>query len=592
MNLGMNMHRKLQIAVLVVAAVMGLAACGDTETTAESLDAEVIVVGAGLSGLSAAVEMGRAGVRVLVVDMNSMAGGHAVMAGGVAMVGTPVQARAGIEDSPELAYQDWMEWTEDGDPEWTRFYAENSRELIYDWATELGVEFVRASAAHANSVPRFHFTRDRAIYLVLPIYRTALSLPNVVFQWNTRVDSLLVEEGRVAGVTGRDLRGGTDVTLRAPNVVLATGGFESDLERVLSNWTPGLPDPERILIGSAYSATGSGHDMAAAAGAALTKMNRHYIYINGVVSPRDPERIHALTGGNDYALWVNAQGERFTNELGFDKDILVDLLNQDGSTYWAVFDATTRDEFGVRGAAWLKNPGTEHPILDDPDAATKANSLAELAAATGLPPGALAASVARFNALIEQGNDADFGRFGAGDELPPKIEQPPFYAVQMFPMTRKSMGGVAVDRQARALHPNGDVFPGLYAVGEINGSVGINGSHGMDGMFLGPAIVTGRLAGQAIAAERAAARPLELVPLPQETPLPDAGNWTPALTAADLQALLTQSRDGYWHFQMSHNMVLERGYDCAMCHSAQVPFAAVANRESKRAQTEVCTNCH
>jgi predicted oxidoreductase len=529
---------------------------------------------------------------VLVVDMNSMAGGHAVMAGGVAMVDTPVQQRAGIQDDPELAYNDWMEWTEDGDPEWTRFYAENSRELIYDWATELGVEFVRASASHANSVPRFHFTRDRAIYLVLPIYRTALNLPNVVFQWNTRVDSLLVEDGRVAGITGRDLRGNTDVTLRAPNVILATGGFESDLERVLANWTPGLPDPERILIGSAYSATGSGHDIAAAAGAALTKMNRHYIYINGVVSPRDPDQIHALTGGNDYALWVNAQGERFTNELGFDKDILVDLLDQDGSSYWAVFDEATRDEFGVRGAAWLKNPGTAHPILDDPDAATKANSLDELAAATGLPASALAASVARFNQLVEQGDDVDFGRFGQDDELPPKIEQPPFYAVQMFPMTRKSMGGVAVDRQARALRASGDVFPGLYAVGEINGSVGINGSHGMDGMFLGPAIVTGRLAGQAIAAERAAAAPLDLVPLPQELPLPDGQGASASLTAADLEALLAQPRDGYWHFQMSHNMVLERGYDCAMCHSAEVPFAAVANRQSKLAQTQVCTNCH
>lgn len=575
-------------------AALGLAACGDTPPPQDrpTADAEVIIVGAGLSGLSAAIELGRAGVRVLVVDMNSMAGGHAVMAGGIAMVDTPVQARAGIEDSPDLAVSDWMEWTDDGDPEWTRFYAENSRELIYDWVTEMGVEFVRASAAHANSVPRFHFTRDRAVYVILPMYRTALDLPSIVFQWNTHVDSLIVGDGRIAGVRGRNLRTGEGVTLRAPNVVLATGGFESDLDRVLSHWTPGLPEPQRLLVGSSYSATGSGHDMAAAAGAALTKMNRHYIYVNGLVSPRDPEGVHALTAGNDDSMWVNAQGERFTNELGFDKDILVDLLNQDGSTYWAIFDEKTRDEFGVRGAAWLKNPKPGHPILDDPNAAAKADSLESLAAKTGLPAGALVASVARFNALIESGIDSDFGRFGAGDELPPEIEQPPFYAVQMFPMTRKSMGGVAVDRHARALDAQGNVFPGLYAVGEINGSVGINGSHGMDGMFLGPAIVTGRLAGQAIAAERADAAPLELPPIPAEDPLPDAASWSASLTANDLRALLSTERDGYWHFQMSHDMVLERGYECTMCHSAQVPFAAVNNRRSKLAQTEVCTNCH
>jgi len=580
---------------LAAVVLLCLSACGNPAVepqTEESADAEVIIVGAGLSGLSAAIELGRAGVRTLVVDMNSVAGGHAVMAGGVAMVGTPVQERAGIEDSPELAYEDWQEWTEDGDPEWTRFYAENSRELIYDWVTEMGVEFVRASAAHGNSVPRFHFTRDRAVYLILPMFRTALTLPEIVFRWNTHVDGLIVEDGRVAGITGRNLRTGEAVTLRAPNVVLATGGFESDLDRVLSNWTPGLPAPQRILIGSAYSATGSGHDMAAAAGAALTKMNRHYIYINGVVSPRDPEHVHALTGGNDDALWVNAQGQRFTNELGFDKNILVDLLNQEGSTYWAVFDESSRDEFGVRGAAWLKNPMPGHPILDDPNAAAKADSLDALADLTGLPADALAASVARFNALIDAGVDTDFGRFGAGDDVPQKIEHPPFYAVQMFPMTRKSMGGVAVDRQARALDREGKIFPGLYAVGEINGSVGINGSHGMDGMFLGPAIVTGRLAGQAIAAERASAASMSLPDLPAEDPLPDAASWSAALTADDLRALLTTDRDGYWHFGMSHEMVLERGYECARCHSAQVPFAAVQNRQSKLAQTEVCTNCH
>jgi predicted oxidoreductase len=585
------------IAVRRFAMVLGaisLVACGERQQAEDrtTADAEVIIVGAGLSGLSAAIELGRAGVRTLVIDMNSMAGGHAVMAGGVAIVDTPVQAQAGIEDSPELAYDDWMEWTDDGDPEWTRFYAENSRELIYDWVTEMGVEFVRASAAHANSVPRFHFTQDRAIYLVLPIYRTALSLPNVVFQWNTRVESLVVEEGRIAGVNAHDLRNGQSLTLRAPNVVLATGGFESDLDRVLANWTPGLPDPQRILIGSSYSATGSGHDMAQAAGAQLTKMNRHYIYVNGLVSPRDPDRTHALTGGNDNALWLNAQAERFTNELGFDKDILVDLLNQEGSSYWAIFDDTSREEFGVRGAAWLNNPAPGHPILDDPNAAAKADSLEGLAAAIGLPADALAVSVARFNTLIEQGVDADFGRFGEGDEPPPTIERAPFYAVQMFPMTRKSMGGVAIDRQGRALKPDGEVFPGLYAVGEINGSVGINGSHGMDGMFLGPAIVTGRLAGQTIAAERAVSAPLDLVPLPAEDLLPEPQSWEASLTADTLRALLAEHRDGYWHFEMSHNMVLEREYECARCHSAQVPFMALSNRESRLAQTQVCTNCH
>ena len=569
-----------------------LTACGQQELELR-FAADAIVVGAGLAGLSAAVEMGRGGVDVLVVEMNSMAGGHAVMAGGVAIVGTPVQENAGILDSPDLAYEDWMEWTEDGDPKWTRFYVENSREMIYDWATELGVEFVRAAPAHANSVPRFHFTAGRAVHLVLPIYRTALSLPSVSFQWNKRAERLIVENGRIAGVVVRDLRTDEVITLRAPNVVLATGGFESDLERVLANWTPGLPAPQRLLIGSAVSATGSGHDMAVAAGAALTKMNRHYIYVNGLVSPRDPEGIRALTAGNDSSIWVNVQGERFTNEAGFDKDILVDLLNQDGSTYWAIFDENTRDDFGSRGAAWLNTATDGHPLLDNPDTANKAQSLEELAAMAGLPSEALIASVQQFNRMVEAGVDTEFGRFGQVGNVPPKIAQPPFYAVQMFPMTRKSMGGVAIDMQGRALNDEGQVLPGLYAAGEINGSVGINGKHGMDGMFLGPALLTGRLAGMTIAAEHAAeTEALATTPPLPEDPLPDAATWQASLTAAELQSLLASPRDGYWHFEMSHNLVAEREYECTLCHSAKMPFFPLNNLESKLAQTQVCTNCH
>ncbi len=577
---------------LMAGLTLVLTACGQQEPELR-FAADAIVVGAGLAGLSAAVEMGRGGVDVLVVEMNSMAGGHAGMAGGVAIVGTPVQENAGFLDSPDLAYEDWMEWTEDGDPKWTRFYVENSREMIYDWATELGVEFVRAAPAHANSVPRFHFTAGRAVHLVLPIYRTALSLPSVSFQWNKRAERLIVENGRIAGVVVRDLRTDEVITLRAPNVVLATGGFESDLERVLANWTPGLPAPQRLLIGSAVSATGSGHDMAVAAGAALTKMNRHYIYVNGLVSPRDPEGIRALTAGNDSSIWVNVQGERFTNEAGFDKDILVDLLNQDGSTYWAIFDENTRDDFGSRGAAWLNTATDGHPLLDNPDTANKAQSLEELAAMAGLPSEALIASVQQFNRMVEAGVDTEFGRFGQVGNVPPKIAQPPFYAVQMFPMTRKSMGGVAIDMQGRALNDEGQVLPGLYAAGEINGSVGINGKHGMDGMFLGPALLTGRLAGMTIAAEHAAeTEALATTPLLPEDPLPDAATWQASLTAVELQSLLASPRDGYWHFEMSHNLVVEREYECTLCHSAQMPFFPLNNLESKLAQTQVCTNCH
>ncbi len=581
--------RKAACCSVITALVLLQSACDEKPKTTRT-DAQAIVVGAGLSGLSAAVEMGRNGIDVLVIDMNSVAGGHTMLAGGVAMVATPLQESLGIEDSAVAAYRDWMEWTEDGDAEWTRFYASNSREMIYDWVTEMGVEFVRVVPGHGNSVPRFHFTQGRAAHLVLPIFRTALGMPNISFRWNARAEKLLLQDDRVVGVVVRDLRSGEQRLLYADNVVLATGGFETDVERVLANWIPGLPQPDRLLIGAAISATGSGHDMATNAGAALSTINRHYIYINGVIDPRDEQQSHALTAGNEHSLWLNANGQRFTNETGFDKDILVDLLQQKPSNYWMVFDDAARASFGVRGAAWLKSDSEDHPILDNPKVAKRAPSLRELAVMTGLPDEAVVQSVNEFNAMIDVGEDMAFGRFSHGDDLPAKIQQAPFYAVQMFPMTRKNMGGVAIDAQARVLDRSGQVLPGLYAVGELNGSLGINGKHGLDGMFLGPAILSGRLAGQSIAAVSATVES-EAEILPTEQPN-SAAAWQATMTSGDLEVLLAEPRDGYWHFQVSHRLVLERRYICTSCHSAQLPFSSISDRTGLLLQTGVCTTCH
>ncbi len=575
-----------------VAIIAVLTSCGRPEPAEMQLHAEAIVVGAGLSGLSAAVDMGRNGVNVVLLDMNSVMGGHAVMAGGFAIVDTPVQLEQGFRDSPESAYADWMEWTEDGNPEWTRYYAENSREMIYDWAAEMGADFVRVQGGYENSVPRFHFTPRGALDVVLALYRTALQLPTVAFEWNEKVERLVVREGRVTGVVTRNLRTGEERTLSAPHVVLATGGFEGNLERVLEYWRTDLPKPDRLLLGASIHATGDGHDLAREAGAELAWMNRHYIYTNGMVDPRDPAETLAITAGNSDALWVNAQGRRFTNEAGFDKTILADLLDEDPTTYWAIFDESSRDTFSMRGREWINNPSDGHTVLDNSAATIKAPSLEQLASMAGLPVEQLMASVERFNELIDAGTDEDFGRFASGDEPPPRIEQPPFYAIQFFPMPRKSMGGVAIDMQGRALNGAGDVVPGLYAVGELTGSVGINGTHGMDGMFLGPALVTGRVAGQSIVAALAANPSPPVAPRPEPQGLPDAESWEATMNADHLKALLTTEREGYWHFQISHDLALEREYDCVLCHSAQVPFHAVDNTESRLAQSQVCGNCH
>ena len=140
------------------------------------------------------------------------------------------------------------------------------------------------------------------------------------------------------------------------------------------------------------------------------------------------------------------------------------------------------------------------------------------------------------------------------------------------------------------LDASGQALPGLYAVGELNGSLGINGKHGLDGMFLGPAILSGRLAGRSIAAATTA-----VTGKPEVLPTERAhfvDEWQATMTSEDLEALLGLPRDGYWHFQVSHRLVLERRYLCTRCHSQQLPFSNVSDRASRLRQTELCTTCH
>jgi predicted oxidoreductase len=581
------------LTTIGIAATVALSGCSNPIPETQ-LDAEAIIIGAGISGLSAAVEMGRAGVDVLVVDMNSVPGGHAVMAGGFAVVDTPLQEAAGHTDSANLAVSDWSKWTEDGDPHWSRFYAENSREMLYDWVIDLGVQWDRvAMGGFENSVPRFHFTPHGALDVVQALVRTVIELPTVNFIWNQNVERILVENGRVTGVEILNVRTGETRTLQSAHIVLATGGFEGNLDKVLSNWIPDLPKPGRLLIGASVHARGQGLDLASEAGAKVANLNRQYIYTNGIVNTRDPEGVMAVTAGNDNSMWVNTDGVRFTNEGGFDKSILKDMLALETATYWAIFDEPGRAGFAMRGAEWVNTPTDAHPLLDNPATTSKAMTLEELAGIAGIPDDALVASVARYNAMIDAGEDSDFNRFPEMNDAPPRIERAPFYAMQFYPMTRKSMGGVVIDADGRALDDSGNVVPGLYAIGEVTGSAGINGKHGMDGMFLGPAVITGRVAGRTIAAAHATRNTTTRIRTPAaEHPLPDPNSWVPTLTADELETLLTTPREGYWHFEISHEMVLERQYECTQCHSAEVPFFPVDNRTSKSAQVELCSNCH
>ncbi len=159
-------------------------------------------------------------------------------------------------------------------------------------------------------------------------------------------------------------------------------------------------------------------------------------------------------------------------------------------------------------------------------------------------------------------------------------------------MTRKNLGGIAIDTQARALDANREPVPGLFAAGELTGVAGINGSHGGSGTFLAPSVLIGRIAGR-VAAEYAARETGDDVATaaakvaPQPEPAP-AGPTDPE----GLAAVLSLQRAGYWHFERSHRVVLAREYECALCHDDDWPPGPAATRATRSRRLDSCTSCH
>jgi predicted oxidoreductase len=587
--------------LLAVALISGATSCS-SPSAAPDWDADVIIVGAGIAGLSAAVEIARSGRDVLVVDMASVFGGHAVSAhGGLAIVGSPVQEAAGVSDSPELAHADFMNWGEDAEETWVRTYVDHSKTDIHDWVVDLGVEFEDLVHIPGNTVPRFHNVQGRGLGLVTPIYLGALS-EDVRFQWNTRVDELMVEDGRVVGARGTSLRADTAVTLRAPTVLIATGGFQSNLERVESNWNASAPFPDRILAGSGWNSQGSGLDLARGVGAQLHRLDHQWNYVTGIPDPRYPEDNRGLNLMVESAVWLNVEGKRFMDECASAKDAMPALLSQPTGTYWTILDARSREGVLVSGSGWTEDK-VEQLIFRNPDLVRTASTIAGLAQGAGIPEQDLVESVERFNGFVERGVDDDFGRFGtAEDGLPCRevapVRTPPFYAIRMYPLARKSMGGIRIDGQGRVVKIEGGVVPGLFAAGEVTGFGGINGSAGLEGTFLGPSILTGRVAGRSVVAELEASgfvggSPRPTRPESQPAPVagPDFDNATCTM-CHDLGQLVEAERPGYWHFDLSHTAILEAERQCSQCHAELAPFEESTHNVDAFRRAQSCGTCH
>ena len=532
---------------------------------------DLLVVGAGVAGLSAALEAARAGLRVTVVDRNTVPGGHAVISsGGVAIIGTPVQERLGVRDTPELARADFLRWGEDASEPWVRAYAERSRVELYDWLTSLGTEFVTATLNGAgSSLPRFHVPKQQGLGLVLPLYRELLRYENVTWRFHTLVTGLTFAGGRATGIAARELRSGKAETITARHVLLATGGFANNLDLVRASWPKSMPVPERILVGGGFFANGEGMEWVRAGGGISARLDHQWNYATGLPDPFDPEGKRGHFVAAIGAIWVNAQGRRFAKEQHEPKTTIPIVAAQRPARFWAVFDAEGRKGFRIVHAGY--GADRLEAVFNVPGFIHRAETLEELARLTGMDAAALRESVA-----AEQG----------------RIAKPPFYAAPMFVLIRKSLGGINVDEACRVLTADGRPIPGLLAAGEATGFGGLHGKNGIEGAFLGGSIFMGRVAARTAggAGRREPGRPGAAPSLTPPAVKPEAANQ--CRFCHDLPEMTARKREGYWHFERSHKLVVSRGFNCTTCHAEMAPYNAEKHTANPALRTTNCVHCH
>jgi fumarate reductase flavoprotein subunit len=439
---------------------------------------DVIVIGGGGAGLSAANAAVAEGARVVLFVKMGILGGNTIRAtGGMNAAGTPQQAAKGIKDSPELFYQDTMKGGYNrNNPELVRTLAEKSAESVA-WITGMGGDLSDVGRLAGASVDRAHRPAGGAKVgpeIVKTLANKAKQSSGLSMFTDAEVTSLLTDKkGAVNGVTVRIA--GREYRVMAKAVVLATGGFGANNEMAAS-YNPNL---KGFATTNHPGATGDGIRMAQAVGAALVDMDQ--IQTHPTFAPEGNEMVTEAVRGNG-AILVNKAGRRFVDELATRDVVSAKILAQEDKQAYLVFDTTVRKSLsaieGYIKAGFVM----------------QADTPAALAIKFGGDGAALSATIERYNGFVTAKKDTDFGRA----DMPRALSQGPYYAIKVTPAIHHTMGGVRIDRSAQVLREDGTPIPGLYAAGEVTG--GVHGGNRLGGNALADIVTFGRIAGMNAAA--------------------------------------------------------------------------------------------
>ena len=500
-----------------------------TATKAKDIEetVDVVVVGAGGAGMTAAITATDAGKKVIVVESQPIAGGNSVRStGGMNAAKTPYQDKnefkeaAGVEktlttaaekfadnatitalaatvksqwdayqanpqgyfDSVELMELDTMIGGKGkNNPELVKALAENSADAI-EWLASIGAEVKNVGAFGGASVKRIHrpVNADGKVTAVgayiVPILEKNLQDRNVQFLFDTTANEIIMKDGKAVGIkgTGKD---GHKVTINAKSVVIATGGFGANAEMVEKY----KPELKGFATTNAEGAQGQGIDMATAVGAATVDMDQ--IQIHPTVHIEEDGNAHLITEGlrGDGAILVNTEGKRFYDEVSTRDKVSAAIIAQPEKSAWLIVDQSMVDKSAVI-AGYIKSGYT-----------VTGATYEELAKAMGVDEATFTSTMNTWNQAVEAKSDAEFGRTSFANPL----TTAPYYAIKITPAVHHTMGGIVINPKAEVLNEKGEAIPGLFAAGEVTG--GVHGANRLGGNAVADFVVFGRISGQSAA---------------------------------------------------------------------------------------------
>ena len=495
----------------------------DAAAEDSTVDADVVVVGAGGAGMTAAITAAAEGKSVVILESQSMVGGNSVRATGGMNAGKTVYQdenefgeSAGVEktlktaaekyadnetitalaktvseqwaayqanptgyfDSVELMELDTMIGGKGiNDPELVETLCANSADAI-DWLDEHGITLHNVSSFGGASVKRIHRpvnaegkTVSVGSYMI-PLLEENCKKAGVQILLNTTANEILTDaNGAAVGIKATGSTGET-VTVNAKAVVLTTGGFGANLDMVVKY----KPELKGFMTTNAAGIQGQGIEMAQAIGAATVDMDQ--IQIHPTVEANTAALITEGLRG-DGAVLINAEGKRFIDEVGTRDVVSAAEIAQTGSYSWLVVDQAMVDASSVI-QGYIKKGYT-----------VTGATYEELGKAMGVDAAAFAETMEKWNGYVEAKNDPDFGRTSFANPL----NTAPYYAVKVTAGVHHTMGGLKINANTEVLNEKGEVIPGLFAAGEVTG--GVHGANRLGGNAVADFTVFGRIAGAA-----------------------------------------------------------------------------------------------